>query len=151
MSLFLSRLMVTRGGQGPAAVPTEPFWHPAEGEQSDSSLFLAVFYLPDMVDDVPGHAAYGVAGVPAAGNERLSRGGLAQCGCDLFAHGCQEVLIVHCERFVSHSDLAGVHALGFDDMLADFVTIATSTAWAFAQFGWRSRDDLFQDVPCCAQ
>src|SRR6266700_1287510 len=107
----------------------------------EERLAATIFYLPDVIDHVPRHAPDGVAGVPSA--RRLASGGLAQCGCDLFAHRFEGTPVVHLERSVSHPDLARIRPLGFDDVAPDLVSVATSTPRPFAQFCRRGRHDLF--------
>src|SRR5258706_660960 len=132
-------IVATRYGQGP--VP------PCAPTRSASTIF----YLPDMIDHMPRHAPDRVAGVPSPRNQGLAVRGLAQHGSDLFPHGFEGIEVVHLERFVSHPDLARISPFGFDDVVPDLVSVATSTTRTFAQLRWRGRDDLFQYVPRHAQ
>jgi hypothetical protein len=135
----MASIAATCYGQGPA-----PPYAPTRAAST-------IFYLPDVIDHMPRHAPDRVAGVPSPSNQGLAGGELAQHGSDLSPHGFERALVVHLKRFVSHPDLARISPFGFDDVTPNLVSVATSATRTFAQFRRRSRDDLIQYVPRCAQ
>src|SRR5260221_899138 len=97
------------------------------------TLVSAVFYLPDVINDMPSDTPERVAGIPAAGYQGFAGSWPAQHGGNLFSHSFESAEVIHLERLVAHADFACVSPFGFDDVAADLVTAATAAPRSLAQ------------------